>query len=56
MQREILLLEEPVHAPTMQELMTHTAGFVYGFFGNTPVDKEYARAGVMQSKVAARIH
>ncbi len=45
-----MLLEDPVHPPTMQELMTHTAGFVYGFFGNTPVDKEYARAGVMQSK------
>jgi CubicO group peptidase (beta-lactamase class C family) len=45
-----MILEEPVHPPTMQELMTHTAGFVYGFFGNTPVDKEYARVGVMQSK------
>src|SRR5271169_2031461 len=45
-----MILEEPVHPPTMQELMTHTAGFVYGFFGNTPVDKEYQRVGVMQSK------
>jgi CubicO group peptidase (beta-lactamase class C family) len=45
-----MILEDPVHRPTMQELMTHTAGFVYGFFGNTPVDKAYQKAGVMQSK------
>ena len=45
-----MILEDPVHPPTMQELMTHTAGFVYGFFGDTPVDKEYRRLGVMQSK------
>jgi CubicO group peptidase (beta-lactamase class C family) len=44
-----MILEDPVHAPTMQELMTHTAGFTYGFFGNTLVDKEYQTAGVMQS-------
>ena len=30
--------------------MTHTAGFTYGFFGNTPVDKEYAKQNVMDSK------
>jgi CubicO group peptidase (beta-lactamase class C family) len=45
-----MILEEPVHPPTMQELMTHTAGFVYGFFGDTPADKEYRRVGVMGSK------
>jgi CubicO group peptidase (beta-lactamase class C family) len=45
-----MILEDPIHPPTMQELMTHTAGFVYGFFGNTPVDKEYQKTGVMQSK------
>jgi CubicO group peptidase (beta-lactamase class C family) len=45
-----MILEDPIHLPTMQELMTHTAGFVYGFFGNTPVDKEYQKTGVMQSK------
>jgi CubicO group peptidase (beta-lactamase class C family) len=45
-----MILEEPIHPPTMRELMTHTAGFVYGFFGETPVDKEYRRLGVMQSK------
>lgn len=45
-----MILEDPIHPPTMLELMTHTAGFVYGFFGNTPVDKEYQKAKVMQSK------
>jgi CubicO group peptidase (beta-lactamase class C family) len=36
-----LTLEKPAHAPTVRELMTHTAGFTYGFFGSTPVDKLY---------------
>ena len=35
------ILVDPIHAPTMRELMSHTAGFTYGFFGNTPVDKMY---------------
>ena len=33
--------EAPVHPPTMAELMTHTAGFTYGLFGSTPVDRLY---------------
>jgi CubicO group peptidase (beta-lactamase class C family) len=45
-----VIVEEPVHVPTMHELMSHTAGFTYGFFGNSPVDKLYQSAGVMQSK------
>jgi CubicO group peptidase (beta-lactamase class C family) len=36
-----MILEEPIHPPTMAELMTHTAGFTYGLFGDTPVDKMY---------------
>src|ERR1700722_20149476 len=44
-----MILEDPVHPPTMSELMTHTAGFTYGFFGNTPVDKMYNEQKVMQS-------
>ena len=35
------ILEKPAHPPTIGELMTHTAGFTYGFFGATPVDKQY---------------
>ncbi len=45
-----MILEDPKHAPTMHELMTHTAGFTYGFFGNTPVDKMYQKANLLQSK------
>lgn len=35
----------PAHAPTMGELMSHTAGFTYGVFGSTPVDKLYQQSG-----------
>jgi len=35
-----MLLAEPEHAPTMRELMTHTAGFTYGN-ADTPVDRMY---------------
>jgi CubicO group peptidase (beta-lactamase class C family) len=45
-----MILEDPVHPPTMRELMTHTAGFTYGFFGNTPVDKMYQDQQVVQSR------
>ncbi|HEX4319410.1 MAG TPA: serine hydrolase domain-containing protein [Acidobacteriaceae bacterium] len=43
------ILVEPEHAPTMRELMTHTAGFTYGFFGDTPVDAMYQKEKVLQS-------
>jgi CubicO group peptidase (beta-lactamase class C family) len=45
-----MILEDPVHPPTMSQLMTHTAGFTYGFFGNTPVDKLYLSEHVLQSQ------
>jgi CubicO group peptidase (beta-lactamase class C family) len=45
-----MIVEDPVHPPTMHELMTHTAGFSYGLFGDGPVDKMYQAQGVMQSK------
>src|SRR5271156_1619024 len=45
-----MILEDPVHPPTMGELMTHTAGFTYGVFGDGPVDQLYQSTGVMQSK------
>ena len=35
------ILEAPAHPPTMGELMSHSAGFTYGLFGNTPVDMIY---------------
>jgi CubicO group peptidase (beta-lactamase class C family) len=45
-----MILEEPVHPPTMHELMTHTAGFTYGLFGNSPVDKMYLAQHVVTAK------
>lgn len=42
-------LVDPDHPPTMRELMSHTAGFTYGFFGNTPVDKMVRDAKVFDS-------
>ncbi|MBY0504136.1 MAG: beta-lactamase family protein [Bryobacteraceae bacterium] len=44
-----LLTEAPAHPPTMAELMTHTAGFTYGVFGNTPVDKLYGSAAILSA-------
>ncbi len=43
------ILVEPDHAPTMGELMSHSAGFSYGS-GHTVVDKMYGDLGVMKSQ------
>jgi CubicO group peptidase (beta-lactamase class C family) len=40
-------MKDPVHAPTMRELMSHSAGFTYGFFSQTPVDKQQTDADVL---------
>ena len=40
---------DPIHPPTMGELMSHTAGFTYGVFGETAVDKAYREANVLGS-------
>jgi CubicO group peptidase (beta-lactamase class C family) len=45
-----VILTDPDHAPTMRELMSHTAGFTYGFFGDTPADKMYRDANLFASK------
>ncbi len=45
-----MILVDPDHTPTMRELMSHTAGFTYGFFGDTPVDKMYRDAHLFDSK------
>jgi CubicO group peptidase (beta-lactamase class C family) len=42
-------VEAPAHEPTMGELMSHSAGFTYGLFGNTPVDKLYQAAGPLNA-------
>lgn len=36
---------KPRRQPTIQDLLRHTAGFTYGSFGNTEVDKLYREAG-----------
>lgn len=41
-------VEDCVHPPTMRELMTHTAGFTYGFT-DTPVDRLYREQHVLGS-------
>lgn len=43
-----LILEKPKHAPTIDELMTHTAGFSLGFY-DTPVGKLYGKANLFES-------
>jgi CubicO group peptidase (beta-lactamase class C family) len=45
-----MLLVDPDHAPTMRELMSHTAGFTYGFFGDTSVDRLYRDVQLLNSK------
>jgi CubicO group peptidase (beta-lactamase class C family) len=44
-----ILLENPDHPPTMAELMSHTAGFSYGFLVDTPVDNLYRKAKLFDS-------
>jgi CubicO group peptidase (beta-lactamase class C family) len=40
-------LRDPDRAITVADLLTHTAGLTYGFFGETPVDSIYRRANLM---------
>jgi CubicO group peptidase (beta-lactamase class C family) len=43
----------PAHAPTMGELMSHTAGFSYGIFGASPVDRLYQSANPLSAASAS---
>jgi CubicO group peptidase (beta-lactamase class C family) len=43
------ILEAPAHPPTMGELMSHSAGFTYGLFGNTPVDQMYRKNNPLEA-------
>jgi CubicO group peptidase (beta-lactamase class C family) len=45
-----MVIEDPNHPPTMAELMTHTAGFTYGIFGDTPVDRMMGEKKVWTSR------
>jgi len=42
-------LEDPRHAPTLAELLTHTAGLSYGFDQTNPLDQLYIAADVWRS-------
>src|SRR6202021_1275702 len=42
-----IVLKDQTHALTMRELMSHTGGFTYGYFSNTPVDKLQREADVL---------
>jgi CubicO group peptidase (beta-lactamase class C family) len=46
-----VVLNEQAHPMTMRELMSHTAGFTYGFFSHTPVDKLQLDADVLNIDV-----
>ena len=42
------LQEIPLDQPmTIRDLLRHTSGLTYGFFGNTEVDKAYRKAGLL---------
>ena len=44
-----LQLEDLSRAPTMRELVTHSAGFGYGLREDNPVDKAYSQSNFMHS-------
>lgn len=42
-----MITEPAKRAPTIQDLMRHTAGFTYGIFSDTAVDKHYRKANML---------
>jgi len=44
-----ILLEDLERQPTMKELMSHTAGFAYGLFGDDPSNKAFREKGILRS-------
>jgi CubicO group peptidase (beta-lactamase class C family) len=42
-----VVLKDQGHPVTMRELMSHSGGFTYGFFSNTPVDKMQREADLL---------
>jgi len=48
-----ILLDAPKRPIIIQDIFRHTAGFTYGFFGGTPVDKMYQQADVFGSDLNA---
>jgi CubicO group peptidase (beta-lactamase class C family) len=48
-------LERQERPFTIQMLMSHTAGLTYGVFGNTTVDQQYRKAGILRDKDLAEM-
>lgn len=44
-----LILEPMKREPTMHDLLQHTAGFTYGVFTDTPVDRQYLDADMVSN-------
>jgi CubicO group peptidase (beta-lactamase class C family) len=42
---------EPKRTMTVRDLLRHTSGLTYGFFGNSDVDKEYRKLGVLMTDI-----
>jgi CubicO group peptidase (beta-lactamase class C family) len=42
-----MVMKDQVHPVTMRELMSHSGGFTYGIFSNTPADKLQREADVL---------
>jgi CubicO group peptidase (beta-lactamase class C family) len=42
-----VVMKDQAHPVTMRELMSHTGGFTYGYFSNTPVDKMQIEADLL---------
>ena len=42
---------KPRRQPTIRDLLTHTAGFTYGVFGDTEVDQQYRQAQILADDV-----
>ena len=45
---QVMRLAAPERPMTVQDLMRHTAGLTYGFFGDTPVKRAYLAANLFQ--------
>lgn len=40
----------PKRPPTVRDILRYTAGFTYGFFGNSEVDQLYVQSGILDKK------
>ncbi len=46
-----MILKDQAHPVTMRELMSHSGGFTYGMFSDSPVDKLQREADVISEKI-----